>query len=161
MKKEIRIGLLLGRFQPLHPGHLRLIGEIIKENDKLIVCIGSTQKSKTLSAKEQKKNLKKQMNLLYPGKEISIFTMADPHPKSLWPEKLKSACKIDKPSQVTFYRADKMSPACLSKLKSLGFKVKRVKRKPFYYCAPDNQYRLVSSSSEIRELHAKSRSPLK
>ena len=40
-------GLILGRFQPFHLGHLALIKKII--NDKLspLICIGSAQKNRT------------------------------------------------------------------------------------------------------------------
>ena len=42
------IGLFLGRFQPFHNGHLKVIREISAEVDKLVIAIGSAQESHTL-----------------------------------------------------------------------------------------------------------------
>ena len=42
-------GLILGRFQPLHLGHLNVIHEVVKEKLEPIICIGSSQKENTLN----------------------------------------------------------------------------------------------------------------
>ncbi|MFW6196151.1 MAG: nicotinamide-nucleotide adenylyltransferase [Thermoplasmatota archaeon] len=39
-------GLIIGRFQPFHKGHLEIIKKISKENDKVIVGVGSAQKER-------------------------------------------------------------------------------------------------------------------
>jgi nicotinamide-nucleotide adenylyltransferase len=39
---------IVGRFQPFHNGHLRIIKEILKEADSIIIGIGSAQYSHTL-----------------------------------------------------------------------------------------------------------------
>ncbi|MGD1837456.1 MAG: nicotinamide-nucleotide adenylyltransferase [Nitrososphaeraceae archaeon] len=36
-------GLMIGRFQPFHKGHLELASQIYKENKKVIIVIGSAQ----------------------------------------------------------------------------------------------------------------------
>ncbi len=41
-------GLLIGRFQPFHKGHLYVIGKIAEEVDEIIIGIGSAQKSHCL-----------------------------------------------------------------------------------------------------------------
>jgi len=41
-----RVGLMIGRFQPLHIGHLKSINQMIQDCDTAIVCVGSTQKSR-------------------------------------------------------------------------------------------------------------------
>ena len=41
-------GLLVGRMQPVHEGHLQVIKSILKEVDEVIICIGSAQLSHTL-----------------------------------------------------------------------------------------------------------------
>ncbi|MBU1151931.1 nicotinamide-nucleotide adenylyltransferase [Patescibacteria group bacterium] len=38
--------LFIGRFQPLHNGHLQVIKDILKKNDHLIIVIGSAQNPK-------------------------------------------------------------------------------------------------------------------
>ena len=40
-------GLILGRFQPFHLGHLALIKNIINNNLEPLICIGSSQKKRT------------------------------------------------------------------------------------------------------------------
>ncbi len=43
-----RRGFIIGRFQPFHKGHLEVVREILKDNDSLIIGIGSAQYSHTL-----------------------------------------------------------------------------------------------------------------
>ncbi len=38
-----RRGLMLGRFQPFHNGHLALAGQILRECDELVIVVGSAQ----------------------------------------------------------------------------------------------------------------------
>ena len=39
--------LILGRFQPLHMGHLSLFETVIKDEHELIICIGSSNSQRT------------------------------------------------------------------------------------------------------------------
>jgi nicotinamide-nucleotide adenylyltransferase len=41
-------GLLVGRMQPVHQGHLQDVKRILEEVDEVIICIGSAQLSHTL-----------------------------------------------------------------------------------------------------------------
>lgn len=41
--------LIIGRFQPFHKGHLYLINQALKENDSVIIAIGSSQESRTFN----------------------------------------------------------------------------------------------------------------
>lgn len=43
----VRRGLFVGRFQPIHRGHLKVISDILKQVDELIVIVGSAQYSHT------------------------------------------------------------------------------------------------------------------
>ncbi len=40
-------GLIVGRFQPLHKGHLSVIREVLRQCDELIIVIGSAEESHT------------------------------------------------------------------------------------------------------------------
>jgi nicotinamide-nucleotide adenylyltransferase len=42
MKKKYAVGLIIGRFQPFHNGHLYLLREALKIADKIIIGIGSS-----------------------------------------------------------------------------------------------------------------------
>ncbi|MFX1389237.1 MAG: nicotinamide-nucleotide adenylyltransferase [Promethearchaeota archaeon] len=48
-KKATNIALLIGRFQPLHHGHIYVINTILKSYDKVKISIGSSQLSNTLN----------------------------------------------------------------------------------------------------------------
>lgn len=39
--------LFVGRFQPFHYGHLKVIKDILKEHDRIVIIIGATQESNT------------------------------------------------------------------------------------------------------------------
>lgn len=43
-----RTAAMIGRFQPFHLGHLELVRQILKENDEIIILIGSSQINYTL-----------------------------------------------------------------------------------------------------------------
>jgi len=40
-------GLILGRFQPLHMGHLSLFEAVIDDGNELLICIGSSNEERT------------------------------------------------------------------------------------------------------------------
>ena len=42
-------GLMIGRFQPFHNGHLNLANQILNECDELIMAVGSSQFNFTFS----------------------------------------------------------------------------------------------------------------
>jgi len=41
----MKSALYIGRFQPFHNGHLSIIKQILKENDRVIIVIGSAEKN--------------------------------------------------------------------------------------------------------------------
>jgi len=43
-----RRALFVGRFQPLHNGHLEAVRKILEENDEIIIVVGSAQSSHSL-----------------------------------------------------------------------------------------------------------------
>lgn len=58
----MKIGLVVGRFQPFHKGHLHLIKKALIAADKIIIAVGSsniTDKDNPLSYKTRVKMLKK------------------------------------------------------------------------------------------------------
>ena len=46
--EKYKIGVVLGRFQMLHKGHISLIDEASKLSDKVVVLVGSADKSNTI-----------------------------------------------------------------------------------------------------------------
>ena len=146
------IGLVLGRFQPLHPGHLDLINIAMQECDEVIVCIGSAQLAEPFSIKQRHNHLNRQLEILYPDRQWRLVDLVDPEPMDIWPEYVKKQCNIQGEGH-KFYRADKLLEVYEEKLKRIGFKVIYVARKPFYYMFPDGLYRQVSSATEIKTIY--------
>lgn len=152
-----RLGLVLGRFQPLHAGHLHLIRSAFKENDEVVICIGSAQRADPLSIGERYFRIEKQLQILgYRHPKLrKVCLINDPEPMDSWPEYVKEHCGITDKTNNTFYRSEALPERYEGKLRQLGFAIRIVKRAPFYYRAPDGFYYLVSSTTEIREIHKK------
>jgi nicotinamide-nucleotide adenylyltransferase len=66
-------GVLIGRFQPFHKGHLKIIKKILGEVDELIIVIGSSQYKDTrenpLSAEEREEMINRALK----EKQITSF----------------------------------------------------------------------------------------
>lgn len=82
-------GLFVGRFQPLHIGHLRAIRWILDRVDELVIAIGSAQYSHTLqnpfTAGERLEMIR--ASLIDDGIDLSriiTVTIPDIHVHSLW-----------------------------------------------------------------------------
>lgn len=71
-----RVGLVVGRFQPLHFGHTKIINHMIQDCKTAIVCIGSAQESGT---KRNPWNIEERMQMLRNvyGDRIKIVPLND------------------------------------------------------------------------------------
>ena len=84
-QSDPRTALMIGRFQPLHNGHLREIELMFHENDTVIVGVGSSQltersKRNPLLPAERCKMLSvvtEKLKPTYTGKEIFLVPLAD------------------------------------------------------------------------------------
>jgi nicotinamide-nucleotide adenylyltransferase len=87
-------GLLIGRFQPFHRGHIYVIKEIQKAVDEIIICIGSAQKSHSLenpfTAGERIMMIKKSLYENGIKKNYYIIPIPDINNNSLWTSHVKS-----------------------------------------------------------------------
>lgn len=91
--------LFLGRFQPFHNGHLAMLKKILKENESVIVIIGSAQFSNTkenpLSAGERIVMATKVLRELK-AKEFYVIPIEDVGNNELWASKIEElAPKFD------------------------------------------------------------------
>ena len=82
-------GVFVGRFQPVHKGHLELIKKIVKEVDELVIIVGSSQYSHRLdnpfTAGERITMVRKALE--EEGIQLSriwIIPVPDVHQHSLW-----------------------------------------------------------------------------
>lgn len=153
MKNKPTLGLVLGRFQPFHLGHLHLINLAFKENQQVIICIGSAQKAEPLTIEERHKRIQKQLDLLeFPENKFRIVDLADPKPMSIWPAYVKTVCKIKDDTTNSFYRSEKLPKRYEEDLKRLGFKLRIIKKIPFNVQDKDGYYHIVKSATEIRRI---------
>jgi len=82
--------LFIGRFQPFHNGHLDALENILKENKKLTIVIGSSQEKNTEKnpwSGEERKNI---LEKLFKNKiQIDIKLLPDKHDDDLWIKSLQ------------------------------------------------------------------------
>jgi nicotinamide-nucleotide adenylyltransferase len=87
-----KVGLILGRFQPFHKGHLYLIKKALKQADKVVIAVGSSNKydhDNPLTYRTRLKILKKV--IAEEGLEekiITIIPLADNPNDDLWLKQL-------------------------------------------------------------------------
>ena len=48
MSKKIKHGVIVGRFQPIHNGHVKFINEVLEKVEKLTIFVGSANISGSL-----------------------------------------------------------------------------------------------------------------
>lgn len=149
-----RLGLVVGRFQPLHLGHSSLMETAFRENDKVVICIGSAQKADPLSIKERRERIVEKLNSLgYDIRLYGIIGLDDIESDEEWPLYLKNGCGITDETKNTFYTSDNLPEDYAKAMKNFGFQIKIVARSSFNYKAPDGRYYTVSSATEIRGIH--------
>ncbi len=87
-------GLLIGRFQPFHNGHSYVIREVLKENEEIIIGIGSAQISHTLenpfTAGERVMMVSKSLYENGIKKNYYIIPIPDVNNNSLWVPHVRS-----------------------------------------------------------------------
>ncbi len=87
-------GLLIGRFQPFHKGHVYVIKEILKEVDEVVIGIGSAQLSHSLenpfTAGERVLMISKSLTESGIKNKKYIIPISDVNNNSLWVSHLHS-----------------------------------------------------------------------
>ena len=79
--------LFIGRFQPLHKGHLKIIQNISKEYDEIIIGIGSSQYGHTLEnpfTTDERKNMIMKTLKKNDVKNYKIVPIPDIHNPPKW-----------------------------------------------------------------------------
>lgn len=163
MSKIIKkLGLVVGRFQPLHTGHKFLIEKAIFENNLAVICIGSARETDPLTLKDRTRRLKKYLkNAEISDKKIKIVHVKDVETDELWVKNLIEAANITRRTDNVFYSADQKLPeAYLCALEKHGIHVNIVERITFSYKTPDGKIHRVSSATQIRRLHDRLKIPV-
>lgn len=92
----MRIGILIGRFQPLHKGHVEAIDFSLQNLDKLFIVIGSSEKSNQkrnpFTFEERKNMIKLAINFRSMNdKAIKIVPITDAENHLEWIKSIKNA----------------------------------------------------------------------
>jgi nicotinamide-nucleotide adenylyltransferase len=134
-------GLVVGRFQPLHKGHLLVIREVLAQCDELIIVIGSAEDSHTdrnpFTAGERYQML---ISSLTPQElaRIFIIPIRDVNRYSVWVNHVESYVP---PFDTVFSNSD----LTRSLFSEAGYQVKRTKAyNPKLYSATEVRRRIVS-----------------
>lgn len=112
--------LFIGRFQPFHNAHLKVINEIAKSH-RLIIAIGSTNESRTRENPFTEQERKKMIELAV-GKKHRVIGIPDVENDEDWPDHVASYCDFD-----VVYSGNKL---VIKLMKNHGYKVKKVKLIP-------------------------------
>ncbi|UCG89760.1 MAG: nicotinamide-nucleotide adenylyltransferase [Candidatus Heimdallarchaeota archaeon] len=90
-------GLFVGRFNPFHKGHLKAVQHILEQEEEIVIAIGSTQQSHTVSdpftAGERLLMIRAAMKEADIQLErVYMVTIPDIHRNSVWVSHLCSYC---------------------------------------------------------------------
>lgn len=126
-------GLFVGRFQPIHRGHVEIIKKILMEVDELIIIIGSSQASHTLenpftAGERELMILKSLAEEKIDLSKIHIIPIVDVNNNAVWVSHVKSLSP-------TFHVVYSGNPLVCRLFKEAGFKVQKppmVKRKEYW-----------------------------
>lgn len=94
----MKTALLVGRFQPMHVGHLKVIKWILKKYDKIVIVIGSSQDSFTeknpFTFEERKKMIQKTLKS-EKIKKYKIIGIPDVYDDKKWVDNILKKAKFD------------------------------------------------------------------
>ncbi len=95
IRNKNKIALFIGRFQPLHHGHIYIINQILKSNNEIKIGIGSSQLSHTLNDPFTSEERKRFLNAALEKRDISsnsykVYDIPDIFDAKKWVDHVKS-----------------------------------------------------------------------
>jgi len=109
--------LFVGRFQPFHTGHLKVIKWVLKQYDKIIIVIGSSQESNTeknpFTLEERKKmvlNTLKSEGIF--REKYQIISIPDVYDDEVWVKNILKKVKFE-----TIFTRNPWTKRCFDKFK--------------------------------------------
>ena len=93
------IALFIGRFQPLHKGHIKVIEDALKKYEKVLIGIGSSKKSREernpFSYEERKNMLELVFSKEIKENKIEIFGIEDRESDEEWTNEIINKINFD------------------------------------------------------------------
>jgi len=134
-------GLIVGRFQPFHKGHLAVVREVLRECDEVVVVIGSAEESHTaknpFTAGERYQMLLSSLTLEERSR-VLIVPVRDVNRCSIWVNHLESYLP---PFDVVYSNSN----LTRSLFRQAGYEVRKTKAyNPKEYSATEVRRRIVS-----------------
>lgn len=134
-------GLVVGRFQPFHKGHLAVIREVLKQCDDLILVIGSAEESHTeknpFTAGERYQMIISSLTDAERAR-VHVIPVRDVNRYSVWVNHVESYVP---PFDIVFSNSD----LTRSLFSQAGYQVRRTKAyNPRVYSATEIRRRIVS-----------------
>ncbi|MFH1533651.1 MAG: nicotinamide-nucleotide adenylyltransferase [Nitrospirota bacterium] len=118
--------LFIGRFQPFHKGHLEMVKKILKENERIIIVIGSAEKNfiqnNPLTASERFQVIDESLKeAKIPAEKYCIIPIRNVNNYALWVNHIN----IYVPPYTRLYTGSKIVKACYLKT---GLEIIQLKR---------------------------------
>lgn len=106
-------GLIIGRFQPFHKGHLSVVEDILKKHDRVIIVIGSAEKNflpnNPLTAGERHQLIDQSLKeAKIPAEKYAIIPIRNVNNYALWVNHIN----IYIPPYTTLYTGSEIVKAC-------------------------------------------------
>ncbi len=105
---ELGPGVIIGRFQPFHRGHIALVKEIVRRQGKIIIIIGSKQYSRVaenpFTSEERIRMVRKTLQgYKIPIRDVKIYAVEDKHDAPKWTEE---TCALLPPNAVIYSNSE-------------------------------------------------------
>lgn len=119
--------LFIGRFQPFHNGHLEMIKKILKENERIIIVIGSAEKNyigtNPLTASERYQIIEESLKeAKIPAEKYCIIPVRNVNNYALWVNHIN----IYVPPYNRLYTGSKIVKACYEGTEIKIIRLKRI-----------------------------------
>ena len=89
-----KVAVVIGRFQPLHKGHVYAIKKAIEKFEKVIIVVGSTNEKNTFKNPFSFKERKEMLRRVF-GKKIKIIGIPDMPENRKWVKELLKKVNFD------------------------------------------------------------------
>jgi bifunctional NMN adenylyltransferase/nudix hydrolase len=83
--------VIIGRFQPLHNGHVALFEKAFSFPDEVVVVLGSARQARTPKNPFTAAEREAQIRAAFPGRKLSFVHMRDYHDDALWNDAVRRA----------------------------------------------------------------------